>query len=264
MSGAVAQVPDYVIKGAGEPTLVFLHGLGGTKDYFRATIDLLARRHRCVAWSMPGYAESAPLEDVTFEALAQAAVAMLIDAGIDRAVFIGHSAGGMVAQELWARAPQRIAGLVLIGTVPAFAKDERFVRGFLDSRLAPIEAGQTPADIAREVIGGLVAAEIPAEAMAHACGCMGSISADAYAKVVRCLTTFDRSEQLASISVPTLVVSASADRTAPSKVMARMAALIPGAEHVEIDGAGHLIDLERPEPFHRALTDFLSEHWHDA
>ena len=263
MSCGVA-VPDYAVRGRGEPTLVFLHGLGGNKDYFRATMEVLATRHRCVAWSMPGYAGSTPLPEVTFAGLAQSAVAMLDDAGVDRAVFIGHSAGGMVAQELWVTAPQRIAALVLVGTVAAFAKDERFVRGFLDSRLAPIEAGKTPAEIAPDVIGGLVAGALPEETMAHACACMGSIDAGAYAAMVRCLTTFDRSAVLASISVPTLLISASADQTAPTRTMARMAALIPGARHVEIMDAGHLMDLEQPGPFHQALSGFLSEHWHDT
>lgn len=260
MSVPQVPVPDYVVKGEGQPALVFLHGLGGNKHYFRDTIDVFAARHCCIAWSMPGYAESAPSGEVTFESLADSAIAMLDDAGIERAVFIGHSAGGMVAQELWARAPERIAGLVLVGTVSAFTRDERFVRGFLDSRLAPIEAGQTPAEIAPDVIGALVAQPLPAHVMAHACACMGSIEADAYAAMVRCLTTFDRSEQLPGISVPTLLISGSADKTAPSKAMARMAELIPGAQHVDIEGAGHLIDLECPERFRSALGDYLGEH----
>lgn len=252
-------LPDYGVKGEGEPTLVFLHGLGGNRHYFDATIEHLASRHRCLSWSMPGYADSPRLDEVTFEALATSAVKMLDDAGVDRAIVAGHSAGGMVAQTLWTVAPERIAGLILIGTVPAFTKDERFVRGFLESRLAPIEAGRTPADIAETVIGGLVASPLPEGAMRHACGCMSSISAEAYAAMVRCLTTFDQTATLPTITVPTLLLSATEDRTTPVAAMKQMAQVIPNAEYVEIEGAGHLMDLERPELFRAAIDAFLAK-----
>jgi 3-oxoadipate enol-lactonase len=57
--------------------------------------------------------------------------------------------------------------------------------------------------------------------------------------------------------VPTLVLSGSKDKNAPAPMMAKMATYIPGATYVELDGAGHLVNLERPKAFNTALDQFL-------
>ena len=57
--------------------------------------------------------------------------------------------------------------------------------------------------------------------------------------------------------VPTLVLSGSKDKNAPAPMMAKMATHIPSATYVELEGAGHLVNLERPEAFNRALDRFL-------
>jgi len=57
--------------------------------------------------------------------------------------------------------------------------------------------------------------------------------------------------------VPTLVLSGSKDKNAPAPMMAKMAEHIPSAAYVELEGAGHLVNLERPEAFNGALNRFL-------
>jgi 3-oxoadipate enol-lactonase len=85
---------------------------------------------------MPGYGQSPALESMTFPALAEALSALLDARGVERAVLIGHSMGGMVAQELVARDPDRVAALALVATSPAFGgPDGEWQRSFLASRL---------------------------------------------------------------------------------------------------------------------------------
>ena len=60
-----------------------------------------------------------------------------------------------------------------------------------------------------------------------------------------------------NIEVPTLLLSGSRDNNAPAPMMAKMASYIPSAKYVELDGVGHLANLERPEAFNAALDDFL-------
>ena len=238
--------------------LLLLHGLGGTRDYWGDLLTELARDRRCIAWSLPGYAGSPALSDTTFTGLADAAADLLDLCGIDKAVVLGHSLGGMVAQELWARHPDRIAALTLVGTAPSFGGGSKsFIDSFLASRLAPIEAGHTPAEMADETINGLIGEPISDSTRDHLRKIMGSIEPGPYADTVRCLTTFDQRSALSTITVPTLLISGNQDRTAPSKVMASMAAEIDGSTHLDIDGAGHLIDQERPEAFRAAVKGFL-------
>jgi 3-oxoadipate enol-lactonase len=62
---------------------------------------------------------------------------------------------------------------------------------------------------------------------------------------------------LKNIAVPTLVLSGSQDKNAPAPMMAKMATYIPSARYVELEGAGHLVNLERPAAFNAALDSFL-------
>jgi 3-oxoadipate enol-lactonase len=71
------------------------------------------------------------------------------------------------------------------------------------------------------------------------------------------LVGFDLKAELARIAVPTLVLSGSKDGNAPAPMMRRMADAIPGARYVELDGCGHLTNLERPAEFDAALRGFL-------
>ena len=88
---------------------------------------------------------------------------------------------------------------------------------------------------------------------------MSRVPAATYRSAIECLVTFDARAYLAEIAVPTLVVAGGADRNAPAPMMERMAAKIPGARYVEIEGAGHLANLERPDRFNEILMSFLKE-----
>jgi 3-oxoadipate enol-lactonase len=68
---------------------------------------------------------------------------------------------------------------------------------------------------------------------------------------------FDLRNALKDIAVPTLVLSGSKDNNAPAPMMAKMASLIPSAKYVELEGVGHLANLERPGAFNVALDQFL-------
>jgi 3-oxoadipate enol-lactonase len=124
-------VPACAERGRGSRTLVFLHGIGGNHRAFAPQLERFAGSARAIAWDMPGYGASPPLERMTFPELAQALVALLDARGAAQAVVIGHSMGGMVAQELVASFPERVAALVLYATI--------------GQRLAAAVPGESPA-----------------------------------------------------------------------------------------------------------------------
>jgi 3-oxoadipate enol-lactonase len=86
---------------------------------------------------------------------------------------------------------------------------------------------------------------------------MGSVPAASYRAMLLALLGFDQRKALGSISVPTLVLSGSNDRNAPAPMMAKMATYIRSSTYVELEGAGHLVNLERPLAFDTALDQFL-------
>ena len=251
--------PAYAAAGVGSKTVLFLHGIGGNRESFAGELPRLAQSCRALAWDMPGYGPSPPIAPLTFEALAHAVVAVLDAERAEKAVLVGHSLGGMIAQETAARFPQRVSGLVLFATSAAFGgKDDNFKNEFLAQRLAPLEAGKTMPEIAGELTKGLFGPNPPEAARRRAIASMGAIPAASYRAALECIVTFNRTDDLARIACPALVLAAEHDRLAPPKTMERMAQRIPGASYRCIAGAGHLANFEQPAAFETVLDEFLA------
>ncbi|ESJ23833.1 alpha/beta hydrolase, partial [Cupriavidus sp. HPC(L)] len=141
-----------LVRGDGPVAVVMLHGIGGGKAAWPAQFDALGDAgYRAVAWDMPGYGDSETIAPYDFAGLA-AALAPVLQAERDagrRVVLLGHSMGGMVAQQACAAMPEAIDGMVLSGTSPAFGKaDGDWQRDFIAARTAPLDAGRTMAEMA--------------------------------------------------------------------------------------------------------------------
>jgi pimeloyl-ACP methyl ester carboxylesterase len=242
--------------------LLFLHGLGGGHHAWDRQLPYFsARGYASHAWDQPGYGHSPSVEPYDF-AQVSAALKRLIDSfGGEPVILVGHSMGGFVAQEAYARYPQSFKALVLGFTSPSFGGgSEEFVRQFIAARVGPLDQGKSMAQIAATLMPAMRGARSSDEGVAHAQGIMAGISAQTYRNAVGLLTTFDRKKDLGAISVPTLLVAGSDDKTAPPQVMGKMAKEIPSAEFVVLKGCGHLGPMDQPEEFNAVLESFLRRH----
>lgn len=242
-----------------KPALVFLHGIGGRASGWAPVQQACAAAgHPSLAWDMPGYGESPAIEPYDFDGLADALAALMDAHRLQKAVLVGHSLGGMVALQMWARHPGRIAGLVLAASSPAFGHGSGdFQQAFIAQRLAPLEAGKSMAEVAAGLIPTMVAPGYQGPGLAQALACMGSITPSAYKAALGALVRFEQRAALPTITVPTLCVAGEHDRTASPTVVQRMAEKIPNAQYQCLPGAGHLLTFEQPERFADALLPFL-------
>ena len=243
-------------------SLVFLHGIGGGHHAWDAQLPFFAARDfGAHAWDQPGYGESAAVEPYDWEHISAALVRLIESLDDGSVVLVGHSMGGFVAQETYARHPQHVKGLALGFTSPAFGgTGNAFARQFIEERLKPLDEGKTMAELAAELMPSMRGAGSEAGGLARAERIMGAIPCQTYRKAMALLTTFDRREQLRHIAVPTLLVGGSDDKVAPAPVMERMAAKIPGADFVVLEGCGHLGPMDQPDRFNAALLSFLQRH----
>jgi pimeloyl-ACP methyl ester carboxylesterase len=240
--------------------LVLIHGIGADGRMFAPVAERLADSARIVVWDLPGYGGKRLDGALTFPGLAAALAADLDALGIERAILLGHSIGGMVVQELVATSPQRVCALILSATTAVFgSRDGSFQREFVKARLGPLDAGQTMAQMAAEVAPRLVGSAAAPEAAPTLVRLMAEVPEATFRAAVACLVTFNRRAELERIAVPTLLVAGAEDTNAPLKAMARMAEVIPGARLEVLSGIGHLAPLECPDRYAEIVRRFLAE-----
>lgn len=205
--------------------------------------------------SHPGFGGTPAVGDVmTMGASADRALAAMDERGIDRAVVCGLSIGGYIAFELWRRARERVVGLLLANTRAGAdtpeAREKRHATADRLRREGNVLATEPPALLApdapddlRELVRAMIADQ-PAEAIAAALLGMAERP--------------DSTPDLATIDVPTLVITSTQDQLIAPEISAEMAERIPSARLETIEGVGHLTNLEAPEAFNRLLLDHLA------
>ncbi len=243
--------------GDGEP-VVFLHGLGGSRTSWEPQLARLSDAFRCIAWDMPGYGVSVPLVPLTFTAIADSVARLLDDAGVGRAHLVGESFGGMHALHTALHHPERVGRLVLANTSPAFGLDGTDPAAWRAARLAPLDAGLTPAEIAEDVLTSIAGPTLSDDALAMRVAGFARIQAAGLRAAVECLPAHDVRERLGAIASPALVVAGGLDTETPVAYSGILADGLQNAELIVLDGVGHLAVSEVPKTFNRLVRDFLS------
>ncbi len=248
-----------VARGAG-PAVLFLHGIGGARGNWAAQLSALAGRYCTIAIDARGYGDSGDTESArVFTDFADDAVRVLNYFNIERAHVVGLSMGGRVALDLWNRHRTRVASMTLAdcsaGSTETQAPEK--VEAFLAARRKPLLEGKSTADIAPEVAKGLAGADIAPAAWDAIVASLAGLRAGPYLKTLEAVTRFTDFPDLGGIDVPTQIIVGSADRVAPPNIMRTMAQMIPDARYAEIEGAGHISNIEAPEQFNAILHEFL-------
>lgn len=243
------------------PLIVLLHGLGGSRISWEPQLAGLSDQFRVAAWDMPGYGCSSPLPvpAVRFSDLAEAAAAWIRHlSGVGRAHVVGISMGGMIAQYLAAAHPDTVASLTLLSTSPAFGLDGTRPDEWRAARLAPLDAGQQPADFSERVLRAIAGPSITPAAFVGQQAAMARITADALRRSIDCLVTHDSRGVLGSITAPTLCLVGACDDETPVAYSEVLAQHIPGARLEIVDGAGHLLNAEAPQAVNDAITRHIT------
>jgi len=239
-------------------TLVCLHGIGGNDASFQPQLDELSDHHRVVVWNMPGYGESAVLENLTFADLSQSLHKLVLELDCGSVHLIGQSIGGMIAQEFYCDFTEQVRSLVLVATTTAFGgKDDSFKNAFLETRLKPLDEGVSMQELAAAAIPSVVAADAEKWVVQSAIDSMSKLNPLVYRDVLTCLVTFNRRDEWPEVSCPVCIIAGSEDTNAPAATLNRMAEKLTQAEYHEITDAGHLVNLEKAAEFNRIVREFF-------
>jgi pimeloyl-ACP methyl ester carboxylesterase len=238
----------YETAGAGGVSLVLVHGSGGNTSVWRAQMAGLADVARVLAVDLPGHGRS---RGDGIESIQGAAVVVrgLTEAlGLGRIVIGGHSMGGAVAQMFALTAPDRTSRLVLIGTGARLRVMPKIIETIEHDHAAGVQlvtdlavAASAPAALKRKVYDETLRA--PARILA------GDF---------RACDRFDVMTRLEEIRVPALVVCGAEDQLTPPKYAEFLRSRIGGSSLVLVPGAGHYVQLERPDEVTHAMRRFLT------
>jgi 3-oxoadipate enol-lactonase len=248
---------DYEVQGAG-PSLVLINGMGfGRWGFFKQVPDL-SRRFATITFD----AREGSDPDGVIEGLASDVADLLAHLGVNRAHVLGTSLGGFVAQELALVRPDLVARLVLVSTghggrgserMSLGAMGEMFGLGALSQKQAArrgLEAAtskryraENPQEFERIVEKRL--SDSPSVASYYGQALAGS--------------RFDDSAEVGRIGSPTLVIHGAEDRYVPPSNARALAEAIPNARLRILEGAGHLVFVERAAEVNREVITFLSD-----
>ncbi|MDO8880059.1 MAG: alpha/beta hydrolase [Coriobacteriia bacterium] len=265
-------------QGSGDLALVLLHGFGASTFTWREVAGPLAERGRVIAfdrpafglterplpgsWEVDDYPGGSPYSP---EAQADMVVALLDRLGIERAVLVGHSAGGSIAMLTAVTYPDRVEALVL---VDAAVYTQRGPPTWLYPLLNTPQARRLGPLVARR-IGGAAGDRFLELAWHDPSGITPEIRAgyraplavDDWDRALWELTvassTQPRGDRAGEVACPTLVMTGDDDRVIPPEEAERLARAIPGAEFVAIEDCGHVPHEEQPHAFTNSVYRFL-------
>lgn len=255
--------PHISVDHMGEGALVvFMHGIGGNKRNWHDNLPAFAEHFHAVAWDARGYGESDDYDGpLDFADFAHDLARVIDHFGAERAHIVGLSMGGRIAMEFAERYPGRIATLTLCDTHRGFSHlPEDKKAEFIRLRKEPLVNGGEPRDIAVPVARTLVGPKASPEAFDKLVDSMSRLHKDSYIKSIEASVRTPNHGRLDEITAPTHVVVGEADQLTTPEMARDIAAAIPGAELTVIPEAGHLVNIERPAEFDRAVIDFLLRH----
>lgn len=239
----VELAPGYrtrVLDRGGGRVVVLLHGTPFDVRAWLPVVRAVDGRCRTVCFDARGHGSATDVPVAGYSRLADDVVALLDRLDLPDVHLVGHSWGGQTAQRVALEHPERVNRLSLICTraspFPAFATVAQGLRDGTADPEASLSRWFTPEELAE-----------PHGVAATVGSWLRAADRRRWADALEMISTFDDLAQLAGIAVPTDVVAAEDDGVAVPEHMAQIAEAVPAASSRVLEGARHLVPLQRPD-----------------
>lgn len=254
--------------GAG-PTIVLVHGLGGSWQNWAANVCGLAQRHRVIALDLPGFGASEPYAGtVSMGQYVATLVELLDDLGVEQATFVGNSMGGLLTIETAVRHPDRVEAAVLVcsGGMPLTSVRHRLItipQVRLINRLLRLNLSRWAVRRSRRVrllLGGRVfhdSSSIQPELLNAA---LAGLSAPGFVAAAVAGAEYDARISGPDVGCPTLVIWGADDPLLPVSMGRELHRLIVDSTFEVWEQTGHCPMLEHPRRFDDRVAAFVEQH----
>ena len=230
----------------GKRNLALVHGAGGSHLDWPAPLRRLSGTN-VYALDLPGHGRSEGPGRGSITAYRDFLLAFLDALGLERAIVVGHSMGGAIALDFALYYPDRLAGLILVGSGARLRVVPAILTGILSDFEATVDLvcdyayGPSISEQLKR-LGRQRLLKTPPQAL--------------HGDYAAC-DAFDVMDRLGEVRCPTLAIVGAADRLTPPKYSVYLRDHIPGAELALVDAAGHMVMLEKPEVVSRAISKFI-------
>jgi pimeloyl-[acyl-carrier protein] methyl ester esterase len=250
------------VESAGRGTpVVLLHGFAMHGGLFAPLLPSLARSHRVLVADLPGHGRSPPVEPFDLSSLVRA-----IDASIGGdapMTVIGWSLGGQVALQWALMQPARVKRIVLVATTPSFVQRADWPHAMAVETLARF--GDELRVAYRVTLQRFLALQVQGSGEGRATLAQlrrhlfdrGEPSSATLAAALELAGRVDLRLALPAVATPALVVAGDRDALVPLQATRELAAALPAASHVTIEGAAHAPFLSHPAAFLGAVRPFI-------
>jgi len=267
----------YDIHGDGDP-VILIHGFSDRKEHWRAQVGALSKHFKVIRMDNRGTGKSdRPDGEYTMEVYASDVAGLMDSLGMEKSHIIGHSLGGMIAQNFAILYPNRINKLILVNTFPglkppgepiddaiemykesAFASQEAIEKDPLNAFINGAKSSYSRnfwkimREEPKKKFHGIWSVEDLVEEKVKFGPTIKDLSNQAHA-----LSTHNTYERLNEIKNKVLILSAEKDKSCPKTMGEKMHELIPNSKFEVIEGAGHQSILEKAPEVNQVIIDFL-------
>ena len=228
------------------PPLVLIHGAGGNLMHWPGELRRLPGR-TVYAVDLPGHGKSGGAGRAEIGAYAEVVRAFAEALKLPRFALAGHSMGGAIAQEVALRYPDRLAGLILVGTGAKLRVAPQILVGILNDFAGTTEL------LAQWTHGEHVEPNLLRLYVRRLREVQPQVIHDDFAAC----DAFDRRGDVSRITTPALILCGDADRMTPVKYSQFLHEQIAGSQLVVIPGAGHMVMLEQAAATAAAVRRFM-------
>ena len=242
----------YESHGKGKEALVLVHGWGCNLNHWRDQIPELSKRNRVIALDLPGHGLSdKPETNYDMDLFAAAIEAVMKDAGVERAVLVGHSMGTPVVRQFYRKYPQKTLAIVIVdgGLRPFGTKEQR------EQFMAPLRGPNW-----KDAIAPMTAFMTSTLPEADKTRVKTSFETTPHHVLVSAMEAMGQDELYATdkINVPVLAILAKTPFWAPDTEQF-LRSLAPDLEFQMWEGVDHFLFMGKPKEFNAAVIAFLNK-----
>jgi pimeloyl-ACP methyl ester carboxylesterase len=236
--------------GAGEPAVVFVHGLGSDLGAWSAQLRTLRNKRRAVAFDQRGHGSSEPPRDgvYTVDALVDDLHAVVSSLGLERFYLVGHSFSGMVITAYAAAHPAPVAGLVYVDAIGDF---KAFPRAAIEQQLRIDDRISADPQLRRRTYEEMLGSAATEATRKRVLAAVDSMDGPAFAALRRSSMDFDAKARIGGYHGPMLAIETD-DNAFPGTA----SRVIP-AQRKTLPGVSHWLMMDDPDGFDALLHAFV-------